>query len=118
MIVYSSRWDSLHIEFITLGYLLLLVPSPMTSSLPPLAQAVSGALGSAAANSISYPLDLVATKLQTTASRSRKLDGLKGVYHLLKHIMRTEGLTGLYDGIGADTASTLISKSVQILWLA
>ncbi|KAJ8454241.1 hypothetical protein ONZ51_g13143 [Trametes cubensis] len=82
----------------------------MTSSLPPLAQAVSGALGSAAANSISYPLDLVATKLQTTASRSRKLDGLKGVYHLLKHIVRTEGLTGLYDGIGADTASTLISN--------
>ncbi|KAH9888441.1 mitochondrial carrier [Cubamyces lactineus] len=82
----------------------------MTSSLPPLAQAVSGALGSAAANSISYPLDLVATKLQTTASRSRKLDGLKGIYHLLKHIVRTEGLAGLYDGLGADTASTLISN--------
>ena len=82
----------------------------MTSSLPPLAQAVSGALGSATANSISYPLDLVATKLQTTVSRSRKLDGLKGVYHLLKHIVRTEGFAGLYDGLGADTASTLISK--------
>ncbi|KAL1945264.1 hypothetical protein VTO73DRAFT_2115 [Trametes versicolor] len=80
----------------------------MTSSLPPLAQAWSGALGSAAANSISYPLDLVATKLQTT--RSRKLQGLPGVLRLLKFVLRTEGLAGLYDGLSADTASTLVSN--------
>ncbi|OJT01630.1 Peroxisomal nicotinamide adenine dinucleotide carrier [Trametes pubescens] len=80
----------------------------MTSSLPPLAQAWSGALGSATANSISYPLDLVATKLQT--ARSRKLQGLPGVLRLLKHVLRTEGFTGLYDGLSADTASTLVSN--------
>ncbi|KAI8978213.1 mitochondrial carrier domain-containing protein [Trametes punicea] len=82
----------------------------MTSSLPPLAQALSGALGSAAANSITYPLDLVATKLQTTSSRSRRLHGLRGVFYILRNVLRTEGLTGLYDGLGADTASTLISN--------
>ncbi|KAI0359228.1 mitochondrial carrier [Trametes cingulata] len=80
----------------------------MTSSLPPLAQAWSGALGSAAANSITYPLDLVATKLQTTTSN--RLRGLRGVLRLLRHIVRAEGVAGLYDGIGADTASTLISN--------
>ncbi|KAI0644918.1 mitochondrial carrier [Trametes meyenii] len=80
----------------------------MTSSLPPLAQAWSGALGSAAANSISYPLDLVATKLQTTTSK--KIRGLQGAVRLIKHVLRTDGMAGLYDGLGADTASTLTSK--------
>ncbi|KAJ2980632.1 hypothetical protein NUW54_g6401 [Trametes sanguinea] len=82
----------------------------MTSSLPPLAQALSGALGSAAANSISYPLDLAATKLQTTTSRSSRLRGFRGILYVLRYVLRTEGFAGLYDGLGADTASTLISK--------
>ncbi len=82
----------------------------MTSALPPLVQACSGALGSAAANAVSYPLDLVATKLQTTTSR--RLRGLHGTMLLLKHIMDTEGLAGMYDGLGADTASTIVSKYV------
>ncbi|RDX47565.1 mitochondrial carrier [Lentinus brumalis] len=80
----------------------------MTSALPPLVQACSGALGSAAANAVSYPLDLVATKLQTTTSR--RLRGLHGTMLLLKHIVDTEGLAGLYDGLGADTASTIVSN--------
>ncbi|KAI0628360.1 mitochondrial carrier domain-containing protein [Trametes polyzona] len=80
----------------------------MTSSLPPLVQAWSGALGSATANAISYPLDLVATKLQTTSSR--KLQGVHGVLRLLRHILHTEGLPGLYDGLGVDTSSTLVSN--------
>ena len=41
----------------------------MTSALPPLVQACSGALGSATANAVSYPLDLVATKLQISTRR-------------------------------------------------
>lgn len=44
----------------------------MTSTLPPLVQAVSGAVGSAAANAIVYPLDLVSTRLQTTSSKKLK----------------------------------------------
>ncbi|KAI0710308.1 mitochondrial carrier [Cerioporus squamosus] len=80
----------------------------MTSALPPLVQACSGALGSAVANAVSYPLDLVATKLQTTTSR--RLRGIHGTGLLLKHILETEGLAGLYDGLGADTASTIVSN--------
>ena len=82
----------------------------MTSALPPLAQACSGALGSAAANAISYPLDLVATKLQTTSSR--KFRGARGILLLIGCILDREGLAGLYDGLPADTASTLLSKCV------
>lgn len=89
-------------------------PSPslttMTSALPPLVQACSGAFGSAAANAVSYPLDLVATKLQTT--NSRKLRGLRGIPRILQHILSTEGPSGLYGGLGADTASTIVSKYV------
>lgn len=82
----------------------------MTSALPPLVQACSGAFGSAAANAVSYPLDLVATKLQTT--NSRKLRGLRGIPRILQHILSTEGPSGLYGGLGADTASTIVSKYV------
>ncbi|KAI0827670.1 mitochondrial carrier [Trametes gibbosa] len=80
----------------------------MTSSLPPLVQALSGAVGSATANSLTYPLDLVATKLQTTTHR--RLQGFRGAVRLLRYITRTEGPAGLYDGLGPDTASTLISN--------
>ncbi|KAH9925952.1 mitochondrial carrier [Epithele typhae] len=80
----------------------------MTSALPPLVQACSGALASAAANTISYPLDLVATRLQT--SNTRRTRGLRGLSLVLMHIRRTEGLAGLYDGLGADTASMLVSN--------
>ncbi|KAI0800353.1 mitochondrial carrier domain-containing protein [Fomes fomentarius] len=80
----------------------------MTSALPPLVQACSGAFGSAAANAVSYPLDLVATKLQTT--NSRKLRGLRGIPRMLQHILSTEGPAGLYGGLGADTASTIVSN--------
>ncbi|KZT03946.1 mitochondrial carrier [Laetiporus sulphureus 93-53] len=81
----------------------------MTSSLPPLIQACSGALASASANAISYPLDLVATRVQTT--RNPHLHGeRKGAMRILRHILRTQGLSGLYEGLGADTASTVVSN--------
>jgi adenine nucleotide transporter 17 len=41
----------------------------MTSTLSPLTQAVTGALGSASANALAYPLDVVTTRLQVTKSR-------------------------------------------------
>ncbi|KAI0087111.1 mitochondrial carrier domain-containing protein [Irpex rosettiformis] len=80
----------------------------MTSTLPPLIQAFSGSIGSAAANTIVYPLDLVTTRLQTTSSR--KLRGLRGILLTLRHIIYVEGWSGLYDGLNADTAATLLSN--------
>jgi len=43
----------------------------MSSTLPPLVQACSGALASATANTVSYPFDLVATKVQTSRSKQQ-----------------------------------------------
>ncbi|KAJ3806885.1 mitochondrial carrier domain-containing protein [Lentinula aff. lateritia] len=39
----------------------------MTSTLPPLVQAVAGAIGSASANTLTYPLDLVTTRVQLSS---------------------------------------------------
>ena len=105
----------------------------MTSALPPLVQACSGALASASANAISYPLDLVATRVQTTRNphlrgMSRQLSlimslhkcdtvDLKGALRILKHILRTEGLSGLYDGLSTDTASTVLSRWVAAAYI-
>ncbi|KAF7979009.1 hypothetical protein HWV62_43973 [Athelia sp. TMB] len=80
----------------------------MTSTLPPLVQAFSGAFGSAAANAASYPLDLVTTRLQTT--RSTRVRGLKGALHLIQQIIERHGWTALYDGLGTDTAATVLSN--------
>ena len=56
-------------------------PSTMTSTLPPITQAFSGAFGGAVANSIAYPLDLVTTRLQAT--RSKNLRGVPSRPYLL-----------------------------------
>ncbi|EJD08098.1 mitochondrial carrier [Fomitiporia mediterranea MF3/22] len=80
----------------------------MTSTLPPLVQACSGAIGSAAANASSYPLDLVCTRLQTADSPKRQ--GLSTAIDTLKRILRKRGVGELYDGLETDTAATLVSS--------
>ncbi|KAL5521389.1 hypothetical protein ACEPAG_9315 [Sanghuangporus baumii] len=77
----------------------------MTSTLPPLVQAFSGALGGAAANASAYPLDLVCTRLQTSHSRERQ-----GIFATLQQIIKKRGFAGLYDGLETDSAATLISS--------
>lgn len=81
----------------------------MTSPLPPLIQAVSGALGSAAANSIVYPLDLVTTRVQLVPPEKFKQGKLLG-WTVLRRILDKHGADALYDGIGADTSATMLSN--------
>jgi len=88
----------------------------MTSSLPPVVQACSAALGSACANAISYPLDLVATKVQTT--KNPRLRDLRGAARMALHIIRTQGVSGLYDGLATDTASTVLSNFLYFYFYA
>ncbi|KAF9478133.1 mitochondrial carrier [Pholiota conissans] len=83
----------------------------MTSTLPPLVQAFSGAIGSASANALSYPFNLVTTKLQLDSPRrSKDRGGFVGGIHLLLKIIRKHGVDALYDGLGADTIATLLSS--------
>ncbi|KAJ8697169.1 hypothetical protein PTI98_006967 [Pleurotus ostreatus] len=81
----------------------------MTSTLPPLVQAVSGAIGSASANTLTYPFALVTTRLQLEKGH-RKETGLRRAFHVLYGIFRKDGLEALYDGLSADTIATLLSN--------
>ncbi|TFK50816.1 mitochondrial carrier [Heliocybe sulcata] len=77
----------------------------MTSTLPPLVQAFSGAAGSATANAITYPLDLVTTRVQTSHSAKGA-----GALQVFRHVLHKYGVDGLYDGIGTDTGATILSN--------
>ncbi|KAF9522311.1 mitochondrial carrier domain-containing protein [Crepidotus variabilis] len=83
----------------------------MTSTLPPLVQAFSGALGSAAANTFTYPLDLVVTKLQLQdPKRKLKGDGILGAVQVLRQIAHKHGWRAVYNGLWPDTCATLLSS--------
>ncbi|ORY36266.1 hypothetical protein BCR35DRAFT_336619 [Leucosporidium creatinivorum] len=49
----------------------------MASTLPPLAQATSGALASVVSNLLVYPLDTVTTRMQTSKGRSTLVSSFK-----------------------------------------
>ena len=88
--------------------------STMTSTLPPLVQAFSGAIGSATANALTYPLDLLTTRLQLEPPESRKpRGGLYGASMIFRHIADKYGWHAFYDGLTADTYATLLSKWAQ-----
>ncbi|EIW79732.1 mitochondrial carrier [Coniophora puteana RWD-64-598 SS2] len=72
----------------------------MTSTLPPFVQASSGALGAASANTLSYPLDVITTRVQT------------GQYKSLQQVLAKHGFASLYDGIGSDSWATLLSSGL------
>jgi solute carrier family 25 (peroxisomal adenine nucleotide transporter), member 17 len=85
----------------------------MTSTLPPLVQAVSGSIGSVSANIISYPLDLVTSRLQLERHPTTKSSGLAGGTRILRRTIKKDGWTAIYDGLFADTTATFLSKYVS-----
>ncbi|KAF7289256.1 hypothetical protein MIND_01387200 [Mycena indigotica] len=83
----------------------------MTSTLPPLVQAFSGAIGSASANTLTYPLDLATTRLQLyPAEKAKTSGGLRGAFRILLKATRRNGLQSLYNGLATDTGATLLSN--------
>ncbi|KAJ7725077.1 mitochondrial carrier domain-containing protein [Mycena metata] len=83
----------------------------MTSNLPPLVQAFSGAIGSASANTLTYPLDLVTTRLQLDSpERAKTSSGHYGAIRILRGIIRKRGFQDLYAGLATDTGATLLSN--------
>jgi len=83
----------------------------MTSTFPPLAQAVAGALGAATANIGAYPFDLATTRLQTTKLTKRNSPrGVYGILAIFKETVDKEGFLALFDGLKTDTSATLISN--------
>jgi hypothetical protein len=89
----------------------------MTSSLPPLTQALTGAAGAAIANSVVYPLDLACARLHTLPRKDRERvgTGLYAAFAILRGRVRARGLGAIYDGLESDTAATVLSKFAFIL---
>lgn len=83
----------------------------MTSTLPPIVQAFSGAIGSVSANTLTYPLDLVTTRLQLwSPQKSKRHGGISGAALTFRHIFKDYGIEALYDGLWADSCATLLAK--------
>ncbi|KAG8995031.1 hypothetical protein FRB93_001221 [Tulasnella sp. JGI-2019a] len=82
----------------------------MTSTLPPLTQAVSGGVGSFTANAVLFPLDVVVTHMQTNRSEASKKK--KGWNDFLREIVEEEGWSGLYSGFVSDSLATLLSNFI------
>ncbi|KAK1230917.1 hypothetical protein PQX77_005948, partial [Marasmius sp. AFHP31] len=86
----------------------------MTSTLPPLVQAVAGSIGSASANALTYPVDLATARLQlqpySTPKQSRRPGGIQGGLRILQSAARKYGLSALYDGLLTDTGATLLAN--------
>ena len=85
----------------------------MDKTLPPLTQAVTGALGAGISSALIYPLDLLTTRLQTANRDSKSVgqyrttlpccaDSLKrylsGLFALIRLILNREGVAGLFRG--------------------
>ncbi|KAI5475360.1 hypothetical protein MNV49_001591 [Pseudohyphozyma bogoriensis] len=84
----------------------------MTSSLPPLAQAISGSLGSVVSNTFVYPLDTLSTRLQTRATSKRSGRAPTTFIETIKKILREEGVGSFYLGLGTDSLSTGLSNFI------
>jgi Mitochondrial carrier protein len=74
----------------------------------PLSEATAGALGSALANTIVFPLDVAKTRLQV----QNKLIGHQhdSARELIRFIISKEGIRGLYVGLGSGLASSVFSS--------
>ncbi|PHH61065.1 hypothetical protein CDD81_833 [Ophiocordyceps australis] len=80
--------------------------SPSNAALDALGHAISGAAGTAVATAAVYPLDLVTTRLKT----QRGQRPYKGVFDALGSIVKEDGISALYKGLGPDVAKSVVDS--------
>ncbi|KAL2870640.1 putative mitochondrial carrier protein [Aspergillus lucknowensis] len=99
-------------------------------ALPTVGNAVAGAVGAAASNLATYPLSLIIARLQTQKQRKQRSDGktnkgdgegpekeeeYTGLLDAARTIYTREGLSGLYAGVGQDTAKSVLDAFLFFL---
>ncbi|KAL8853099.1 MAG: hypothetical protein Q9221_001981 [Calogaya cf. arnoldii] len=90
-------------------------------ALPALGHATAGSIGAAISNVVTYPLALIVTRLQIQRSlRKRKSESAEDEYRSLKDAAQKiyadeGGLSGLYAGLGPDTAKTIADSFLFFL---
>ncbi|KAI9103039.1 mitochondrial carrier domain-containing protein [Phlyctochytrium arcticum] len=81
--------------------------------LTPFQNATAGALGALSANSAVYPLDVIKTRLQVQTKEMKHLNPgqhYDSVMDAVVKIVKSEGLPGLYSGLGAGLLGTVFSS--------
>ncbi|KAJ5482776.1 hypothetical protein N7539_006222 [Penicillium diatomitis] len=90
-------------------------------SLPVLGNAVAGALGSAIANVIVYPLNVIVARLQTQEKKdpsdkdSPNEPEYKDIVDAAKKIYEQYGLAGFYPGLAQDTCKSIVDSFLFFL---
>ncbi|KAM0755612.1 mitochondrial carrier [Meredithblackwellia eburnea MCA 4105] len=84
----------------------------MASTLPPIVQATSGALGGVVSNALVYPLDVVTTRMQTTAKSSAKKSKKNNLPNTFTTMLKNEGPATFYRGLASDSISTALSNFI------
>lgn len=79
----------------------------MTSTLPPLLQATAGGAASVVSNALVYPLDSVVSRIQVATHRRK---GYQSAPQALLTVIREEGWTSLFRGLGVDSLQTFVSN--------
>ncbi|KAJ8326712.1 hypothetical protein QVD99_005502 [Batrachochytrium dendrobatidis] len=85
----------------------------MDVKLTPLGDATAGTIGAIFANVLVFPLDVVKTRLQVqtdTLKASKSNHGYKNAVDALLKIYKSEGLQGLYAGMGSGLFGTVVSS--------
>ncbi|KAI8998036.1 mitochondrial carrier domain-containing protein [Gaertneriomyces semiglobifer] len=83
------------------------------SKLTPFGNATAGALGALSANTAIFPLDVIKTRLQVQTKELKSLNPQRHYDNALDaflKIVRTEGINGLYAGLGAGLLGTVASS--------
>ncbi|KAJ3264577.1 ADP/ATP carrier protein [Chytriomyces hyalinus] len=75
----------------------------------PLADACAGAAGAVFANSLVFPLDVIKTRLQTQNKLVKGGDMYANSLDAFTQILKKEGISGLYSGLGAGLFGTVAS---------
>ncbi|TPX61725.1 hypothetical protein PhCBS80983_g00997 [Powellomyces hirtus] len=82
------------------------------SKLTPFGNATAGALGALSANLAVFPLDVIKTRLQVQTKELKSLSPdqhYESALDAFAKILKTEGITGLYSGLGAGLFGTVAS---------
>lgn len=82
----------------------------MTSTLPPRIQASSGAAGAVVANAITYPLDLITTRVQLSRRTSSYPGDVSTTKRIIDKALKKDGITGFFSGLESDSLSTMMSS--------
>jgi hypothetical protein len=119
--IYNSQLDAFELHHLVREeqHRLNDVASSRSSSsvgLEALGHAISGATGAALSNVVTYPLDLIITRLQIqrqlarqrTSHTDSKQDQYAGLLDAVDKIKNRDGWTGLYAGVKGDTIKTVL----------